>query len=122
MPKVDEDTSHHERIHASLARIHAHLDAPRVSFGLGRIVATPGAMTDFTEEERRSCLARHAAGSWGDVGPDDRNANDAAIKTGARILSSYCFDAGRRRLWLITEATGDDDTRALTTLLTPEES
>lgn len=71
---------------------------------LGAIVATPGALEAFTHEERRTCLARHAAGDWGDCSEHDKVANEAALETGARLLSSYRFADGRK-LWVITEAT-----------------
>lgn len=89
------------------------------SFSLGQIVATPGALEGLTPAERRLCLVRHAACDWGDVGPEDARANDDALRTGARLFSVYKF--ADRKLWIITEAVGDDDERASTCLLTPEE-
>ena len=36
-----------------------------------------------------SCLRRHQSGDWGDLGSHDAEANDLALVTGARVLSSY---------------------------------
>ena len=44
-----------------------------------------------------SCLYRHACGDWGDLGAHDAEANDSALTTGARILSSYLIPNEIRR-------------------------
>ena len=36
-----------------------------------------------------SCLRRHQSGDWGDLTTHDAEANDLALVTGARVLSSY---------------------------------
>jgi hypothetical protein len=82
---------------------------------LGRVVATPGALRSVPEGELLDALACHSSCDWGDVGDDDRNANDAALRDGERILSSYRTAAGTR-FWIITEA----DCSA-TTVLLPDE-
>jgi hypothetical protein len=125
MSKVDEnpaanDTSPSECIRASLERIHKRLDARRPGAGFGRIVATSGASATFTALEIRECLARHVTGDWGDLDAADKCANADAITTGARLLSAYKV-GDDRRLWIITEAVGDDGERASTCVLTPEE-
>ena len=84
-------------------------------FALGALVCTPSVLNDFTPEEQQTCLARHSAGDWGDLDAEDKKANDYALKTGGRILSSYKF-AGNRKLWIISE-----HDRSATTLLKPEE-
>ncbi len=87
------------------------------AFELGRIVATPGAIellgaagTDPTE-----LLRRHHGGDWGEVDAHDRRANDAALRHGTRLLSSYTLPGGEK-VWIITEAD-----RSSTCLLLPEE-
>ena len=50
----------------------------------------------------------------------DRQANDEALQSGARILSSYLLP-DETKLWIITDATDENGTRAATTLLLPEE-
>lgn len=59
-------------------------------FPLGQVVATPGALEalELAGKQPLEFLTRHAQGDWGDLGDDDKRANDQAIKTGARILSS----------------------------------
>lgn len=61
-----------------------------------------------------AALARHAAGDWGDLDPEDRAVNDDALAAGDRLLSAYTVDAAR--IWIITEAD-----RRVTTLLFPED-
>ena len=84
-------------------------------FAFGRVMGTPGALRVFTEAEIETCLDRHAANDWGDLGDADKGANDSALDDGSRILSSYRFPDGRK-LWVITEAS-----RELTTVLLPED-
>jgi hypothetical protein len=84
-------------------------------FPLGRISATPGLLAVASEAELREALGRHANGDWGEVGKDDRKANDDALRDGARILSAYRTKGGTK-FWVITEAD-----RSSTTVLLPEE-
>jgi hypothetical protein len=89
----------------------------RARFGLGVIVATPGALgairaagqtpTDF--------LKRHAWGDWGDVDAHDAKENERAMREGERLLSSY-KTKNDEKIWIITEAD-----RSSTCLLLPEE-
>ena len=44
-----------------------------------------------------SCLRRHGQGDWGDLGVHDDEANDLALVTGGRILSSYPIPEQIRR-------------------------
>lgn len=73
-------------------------------FDLGKLVATPGAL-----EVLRAAgvnvffiVSRHQSGDWGDLGRDDKRANDDAIVHGGRILS--CYVVGGEKLYVITEA------------------
>ena len=59
-------------------------------------------------------LHRHHTGDWGDLDPEDVEANRAALHYGSRLLSSY--EIGNQKLWIITEAD-----RGTTTVLLPEE-
>lgn len=92
-------------------------DTPRMRFPLGRVVATPGALTALTEagEDPTTFLDRHAAGDWGDLCEEDRQANETALQTGARLLSAYQTTQGVK-FWMITEAE-----RSSTCLLLPSE-
>src|SRR5262249_28027242 len=91
-------------------------------FPLGQLVATPGALDCLREsgQEPGFFLAKHVAGDWGSMSPDDRQANDIALIDGSRIFSSYQTLTGQK-LWIITEAVGDDGLRAATTVLLPDE-
>ena len=85
-------------------------------FNLGEIYATPGAMAFLQEQELTpyEFLHRHHTGDWGDLDPEDIEANRAALHYGSRLLSSY--EIGNQKLWVITEAD-----RSSTTVLLPEE-
>jgi hypothetical protein len=85
-------------------------------FPLGRLLATPGALNVIRRAEASAfaLLHRHQRGDWGDLCPDDVQANWTAIGTGLRILSSY--SVGGAKLWIITEAD-----RSATTILLPDE-
>jgi hypothetical protein len=94
------------------------------------IVATAGVADWAAESEHRAawlahCLARHVAGDWGDLDPDDRRANGHAVRTrDGRLLSRYAvpswLSAGSgTALWVITEDLADPDTATM--LLWPSE-
>jgi hypothetical protein len=88
-----------------------------VSFPLGRVLATPGALREFEEAgtSPASLLARHAAGDWGDLSPEDRAENELSLREGFRLLSAYTLSTGVR-IWIITECD-----RSATTFLLPAE-
>ena len=67
------------------------------AFGLGAVVATPGALAILASGsvDLADHLARHARGDLGDLGDFDRHANDRALKAGEPIFSSYGTLAGR---------------------------
>jgi hypothetical protein len=65
-------------------------------------------------------LAKHSRGDWGNLEQWDRRANNAAVKNGERILSSYQF--GDTKIWVITDAEIDDEHhRQCTTVLLPSD-
>jgi len=94
----------------------------RVRFSLGQTLATPGALEALQQVNSNGLeyLRRHVTGDWGIVCEDDKQANEQALKTGARLLSAY-FLPDETKLWIITEAEDDTGKRAATTLLLPEE-
>jgi hypothetical protein len=85
-------------------------------FKIGAVVATPAAMEVLTEEGVffLHLVARHVRGDFGNVCPDDAEANREAIVNGSRILSSY--PVGNQDVWVITEAD-----RTVTTILLPSD-
>ena len=89
--------------------------ARSVGFALGRTVITRGALDALKSEEVLAGIARHASGDWGDLCPEDKQANDDALRVGARVLSAYHSNSGQK-FWIITEAD-----RSATTVLLPEE-
>ncbi len=86
-----------------------------VAFPLGQMLMTPGVGEQVPPSELLQALRRHARGDWGDLDPEDRAANDRALKEGARLLSAYHSKAGVK-FWIITEAD-----RSATTALLPSE-
>jgi len=95
----------------------------RVDFNCGEVLATPGALGALKRNlvDPWDYLQRHLSCDWGVVCKEDQQANDQALKTGARILSAY-FLPDEIKLWIITDAAIDENgTRAATTLLLPEE-
>lgn len=86
-------------------------------FPLGQVVATPGALEALTEAGQlpQEFLHRHVTGDWGTLPPEDVQANEASLKTGARLFSSYTTHQGVK-IWVITEWD-----RSATTLLLPSE-
>ncbi len=86
-------------------------------FLLGSIVGTPGALIALADNNQDPIpfLRRHLHGDWGDVCEDDKRANDQAVDSGGRLMSSYTLNDGRR-IWIITEAD-----RSVTTVLLPDE-
>jgi len=100
--------------------------APGHRIALGRIMMTRALAACFrsVEEAAEACLPfllRHAAGDWGEVSEEDRDANDMAItqQGAARVMSVWQIETpcgGRPRLWIITEAD-----RSVTTLLLPSD-
>ena len=86
-------------------------------FPLGRIVATPGAITllgNVGEDLLPALLERHQSGDWGGVPPEDARENEFSVRYGFRIIS--CYRVAGEKLWVITEWD-----RSATMLLLPSE-
>ncbi len=86
-----------------------------VAFPLGQLLMTPGVQDAVPPSELMQALRRHARGDWGELGAEDRAANDQALKEGTRLQSAYHTKAGIK-FWIITEAD-----RSSTTALLPDE-
>lgn len=84
-------------------------------FEAGQVVMTQGACEALTVPQALDLLFMHLSGQWGDLCPDDKAANDGAVKDGSRILSAYTAPNGEK-VWLITEWD-----RSATTFLLPSE-
>jgi hypothetical protein len=97
--------------------------SPPPRFCLGQIVLTPGAIHAFCQAQQQPIdfLIRHVSGDWGELGDEDKRANDAACRCEGdperreRILSAYRTAKGEK-LWVITESD-----RSVTTFLLPSE-
>ena len=88
-----------------------------IRFPLGRVVATPGALSALEKAEQLPAdfLDRHVNGDWGEVPDADKQENEVAVEQGFRILSAYTTSAGDR-IWVLTEAD-----RSVTIFMLPEE-
>jgi hypothetical protein len=91
-------------------------------FSLGRLLATPGALAalEHSGQSPAELLERHARGDWGEICDEDKRLNNASLRDGSRLLSSYRTTAGVL-LWVITDAADDAGQRQATTILLPEE-
>jgi hypothetical protein len=65
-------------------------------------------------------LDQHVHGNWGEVCDEDKRLNDQALVDGSRLLSAYTTLKGVK-IWIITDAVGDDGRRAASTCLLPSE-
>ena len=92
------------------------MKACRPLFRLGRLVGTPGALQRMRELriDPLALVHRHHHGDWGDIDPRDRDANEAAVADGRRLLSAYAVQG--ETFWVVTEAD-----RSATTILLPQE-
>lgn len=91
-------------------------------FDLGRLVATPGALELLTNAQCHPArlLQRHQCGDWGELCTPDKTANDQALISGGRLLSSY--RVAEIRFYVITEAVNDaTGQRDSTCILLPSE-
>ena len=86
-------------------------------FGLGQVVATPGALQALQDAEQDpvELIRRHVSGDWGDLVDEDKKENELSVEEGFRIFSAYELNSGVK-VWLITEAD-----RSATTFLLPDE-
>jgi hypothetical protein len=91
-------------------------------FSLGQIVATPGALEilEASGQTPQFFLEKHQRGDWGEVCQEDKLLNDQSLVDGSRLLSAYRTLKGER-IWVITEAIGEDGRRSASTILTPQE-
>jgi hypothetical protein len=84
-------------------------------FPLGQTVITPGALEALSSTAVLNALDRHSEGDWGEVGKEDWDANERALRESTRLLSVYHSGSGVK-FWIITEAD-----RSATTVLLPED-
>jgi hypothetical protein len=86
-------------------------------FPLGKVVATPGALSalEAAKQVPLDLLRRHERGDWGEVCAEDAQENNLSVDGGFRILSAYTLSTGVK-VWVITEAD-----RSSTCILLPEE-
>ena len=101
------------------------MEAKASLFNIGQLVITPGALQVLSEQELIPLvlLSRHIRGDWAEMEPEDQEANRQALTDGSRIFTRYTLADGvvLVRIWIITEAKGEDESRASTCILLPSE-
>ena len=95
---------------------------PTFRFSLGQVVATPHVLRaiEASQDVSSTFLIRHQSGDWGDVDQHDARANETALKDGSRIFSVYHLK-DRTKIYVLTEAAGDDGRRASTCIMLPDD-
>ena len=95
-------------------------DKPK--FEPGQVVATPGCLEALERagQTPQEFVDRHLRLEQGVLCSEDHEANRMSLADGSRILSSFRLRTGVK-VWVLTEAVGDDGKRASTCLLLPEE-
>lgn len=93
------------------------IDAFKSRVKLGKVFTTRGVDENFSRDEIRACIKRHAAGDWGDICEEDRKTNEESLdeRNPRRVMSAYKL-SGERVLWVITEWNWE-----ATTVLMPDE-
>lgn len=91
-----------------------------MSFETGQLVCTIGVATEQKKDFKfalftKQSLDRHIKGDWGDLGEEDKKANEAALVNGERLFSAYKSDAFPK-IYIITESD-----RSATTVLFPSD-
>lgn len=74
-----------------------------VQVPLGTIFVSPGIQAALELSEVVTALVRHAAGDWGEEGPQKAGENAAALANARPIFSSHS-DSNGIRFWIITDA------------------
>jgi hypothetical protein len=69
-----------------------------MKFPLGEVYVTPRAHEVLNACGRRpeELLARHQAGDWGDVSPEERQLNEEALHQSISLISNYNVETGHR--------------------------
>lgn len=84
-------------------------------FLLGHVTVTRNALNRIPADEILRAVARHERGDWGELGREDIEANESALKEGGRLVSRY-VSTNQVKFLIITEWN-----RKLTTVLLPED-
>lgn len=98
------------------------MPATTPKFSCGVLLSTPGALEAFQRNNQTpfEFLHRHVAGDYGELCQEDRQANEQALVDGSRLLSAYHLK-DHTKIWVITEAVGENGRRESSTFLLPEE-
>lgn len=83
-------------------------------------IAETARADDAFLREIMEALVCYQLGDWGDLCAEDRQQNEEALTTGARLMGSYVTQRGGK-IWIITEAEDDASSRSATTVLYPDE-
>ena len=83
-------------------------------------IAETARADDAFLREIMEALVCYQLGDWGDLCAEDRQQNEEALITGARLMGSYVTQHGGK-IWVITEGKDDAGRRSATTILYPDE-
>ena len=97
-----------------MAKISA-TEVPKTKFWPGSLYFTAAADRELVREDIEAAIQRHYTGDWGDLCPEDKEANEMALQYGGRLFSAY-RDRKGVKFWIITEAD-----RSATTVLLPDD-
>ena len=98
-----------------MTKIESVPEMAKPKFWLGRLAVTANAEAELDPEDIHNAINHHCVGDWGDLCPDDKEANEQALLFGGRLFSAY-HDRKGVKFWIITEAD-----RSVTTFLLPSE-
>ena len=89
-------------------------------FNLGNIYLTPGAIEALAGENPGRLLKAHQTLEMGELSYLDYQENLLSVREGFRIFSAF-RTANGTKIWIISEAVGEDGLRERTVILTPSE-
>jgi len=96
------------------------VNSPKFQLGMSLITPAAQMAMEATGESPWTFFSRHLRGDWGQIDAEDAELNNEALKDGSRLLSAYLLKDGTK-IWIITEAVGENEKREATTILLPEE-
>ena len=90
-------------------------------FHLGTLVATRAIALECKPDQIGALIARHVAGDWGTLDPEDQLFNQRELIDGYRVMSSYTLEDDST-VWIITENLHPEEgTETITTVLRPDD-
>lgn len=95
-------------------------------FNMGQIVVTKG-IDDAMKEDRRFtlevslCLQRYSIKDWGNLGKEDKQANDEALQYPDDLYLLAAYNTCKGKIWIITNRISEKAGDSATTVCFPDE-